>query len=135
MFYKILYDSLRLSFLNIFNKPAPNVPKVESELNSAVLNTLSIETRLLEKSEIETPIKRSWVQRLTNLSTDWTFKESAKCRVGIPELPAWRKRSGQKRLYSKVRKPGKDQRKRSIKLDRNLVLILIILSRLQLNPA
>lgn len=28
------------------------------------------------------------------------------------ELPAWRKRTGEKRKYSKVRKPGKEQGKK-----------------------
>ena len=49
---------------------------------------------------------------MTELSKDSTFQEQSKWREGIPDLPAWQKRAGKKRSYSKVKKPGKDQRKR-----------------------
>lgn len=77
---------------------------MELELNRSVLNTLSLE------SEKETTIQRSQVQWFNGLSKDRTFKERAKWRDGILELPAWRRRAGQNRSYSK--KPSKDQRKR-----------------------
>ena len=49
---------------------------------------------------------------LTELSKDSTFQERAKWRDGLPELPTWRRRGGKKRSYFKVKKPGKEQRKR-----------------------
>ena len=55
--------------------------------------------------------KKAQVLWLTELSKDWTFQERAKWREGLPKLPTWRRRAGQKRSYSKVKKPGKDQRK------------------------
>lgn len=99
-------------FRRIFDAPAPRVPKVELGLQRAVLNMLALETRLLEKSEQEATLRRARVQRLTELSKDSTFQERSKWREGLPDLSAWRRRGGQKRSYSKVKKPGKDQRKK-----------------------
>ncbi len=96
----------------IFDIVAPRVARVELGLAQGVLNTLAQETRLLEKSRKETALREARVNWLTELSKDSTFRERSKWREGIPELPVWRRRGGQKRSYSKVQKPGKDQRKR-----------------------
>ena len=69
---------MRLSFQRVFDVPAPKVPKVELGLQRAVLNTLALETRLLEKSEQETTMRRAHVQALTDLSKDCTFQERSK---------------------------------------------------------
>ena len=66
----------------------------------------------MEKLELETVMRRAHVKALTDLSKDWTFQEHSKWREGLSDLPAWRRRAGEKRTYSKVRKPGKEQRKR-----------------------
>ena len=112
LYYRMIYDCMRLSFHRIFVVPAPKVPKVKLGLQRAILNTLDLEVRLLEKSELETSLRRACVKALTDLSKDWTFQERSKWRKVLPELPAWRRRKGEKRTYSKVRKPGKQQRKR-----------------------
>ena len=92
---------------------APEIIKVELALNKSVMNSLNQESRLLEKSEKETGIRRARVQWLTGLSKEWTFLERAKGREGFLELPTWRRRrAGRKRSYSKVKKPGKNQRKK-----------------------
>ena len=102
---------------------APSVIKVELALDRSVLNSLGQESRLLGKSEKETPIRKARVQWLTGLSKDWTFQEWAKWREGRPELPTWRqRRAGQKRSYSKVKMPGKNQRK-GIKLSGQVKLV------------
>ena len=131
MFYKTMYDSLRLTYRRIFDVIAPTIIKVELALNKSVLNSLGQEYRLLEKSEKETVIRKARFQWLTGLSEDWTFQEQAKWKEGLPELSTWqRRRSGQKRSYSKVKKPGKNQRKRiklsdQVKLSDPPVLVLV----------
>ena len=112
LYYKMIYDCMRLSYRRIFDIVAPRVARVELGLAQGVLNTLAQETRLLEKSRKETALREARVNWLTELSKDSTFRERSKWREGIPELPVWRRRGGQKRSYSKVQKPGKDQRKR-----------------------
>ena len=62
MFYKTLYDSLRLTYKKIFDVIVPEIIKVELDLNKSVMNSLNQESRLLEKSEKETGIKRARVQ-------------------------------------------------------------------------
>ena len=49
------------------------VPKVELGLQRAVLNNLDLETRLLERSELETALRRMRVKALTDLFKNWTF--------------------------------------------------------------
>ena len=44
LYYKMIYDCMRLSFRRIFDVPAPRVARVELGLNQAVLNTLAQET-------------------------------------------------------------------------------------------
>ena len=50
LYYKMIYDCMRLSFRRIFDVTAPRVARVEIGMNQAVFNTLAQETRLLEKS-------------------------------------------------------------------------------------
>ena len=112
LYYKMIYDCMRLSYRRIFDIVAPRVARVELGLAQGVLHTLAQETRLLEKSRKETALREARVNWLTELYKDSTFRERSKWREGIPELPVWRRRGGQKRSYSKVQKPGKDERKR-----------------------
>ena len=49
--------------------------KAEQGLNRTILNTLAMETRLLEE---ETETLRGCVQWLTNMSKDWKFQ-------GVPD--------------------------------------------------
>ena len=62
LYYKMIYDCMRLSFWRIFDVTAPRVARVELGLNQAVLNTLAQEIRLLEKSEQETALRRAHVE-------------------------------------------------------------------------
>ena len=110
--YNNMCDSMRLTYRRIIDVPAPVVARAEQGLNCAVLNTLSHETRLLEKIAKETEIRHTRVSWLMDLSKNWTFQEHSRWRDCVPVLPPWVKRTGQKLTYSKVRKPIKFQRKR-----------------------
>jgi len=121
LFYKNMYDGLRICYLRVFDDPAPKVPRVEQELNQAVRNTLAKEKEVLKKLEMEAETRRARVAWLEDLASDWSMRERTRWKEGIPDLPSWKKRSGQKRSYSKVRsKPGKDKRKR-IRLDKRIM--------------
>ena len=50
---------------------------------------------------------------MEELFPDWSLRERTRWREKVLELPSWRKRSGRKRTWSKVKsKPGKEKRKR-----------------------
>ncbi len=113
LFYKNLYDAMRLCFLRIFDELAPKVSRVELALNQAVMKTLAEESAVWERSKIETRMRGERVAWLQGLSSDWSLRERTRWREGIPDLPEWKKRVGRKRTWSKTKsKPGKNQRKK-----------------------
>ena len=113
LFYKNLYDAMRLCFLRIFDELAPKVSRVELALNQAVMKTLAEESAVWERSKIETRMRGERVAWLQGLSSDWSLRERTRWREGIPGLPEWKKRVGRKRTWSKTKsKPGKNQRKK-----------------------
>ena len=64
IFYKGIYDALRLMFLWIFGEPAPVVARLDEELNDGVEKTYVEEKNALDRCEIETAIRRdrvSWM--------------------------------------------------------------------------
>ena len=66
LYYKMIYDCMRLSYRRIFDIVAPRVARVELGLAQGVLNTLAQETRLLEKSRKETALREArvnWLKR------------------------------------------------------------------------
>ena len=113
MFYRNLFDAMRLCYLRIFDELAPKVSRVDMMLNQSVKRTLDEETAALVRSETETKTRRERVAWLTGLSTDWSLRERTRWREGIPNLPEWKRRNGRKRKWSKAKsKPGKNVRKR-----------------------
>ena len=119
MFYKNLFDGMRLCYLRIFDKLAPKVSRVDVMLNQSVKRTLDEETAAMIRSETETKTRRERVAWLQGLSTDWSLRERTRWREGIPNLPEWKRKTGRKRTWSKAKsKPGENVRKR-IKLARD----------------
>ena len=94
IFYKCLYDALRLMFLRIFNEPAPVVNQLEKELNEGVEKVYQEEKNALEKVEIEVVIRRERVAYMEEVREDWKLKERSRWREGIPQLPVWKRRGG-----------------------------------------
>ena len=63
LFYKNLYDSMRLSYLRMFDHPPPKVARIEYELIEAVRRTLVEEKSGLQRSEAYCMIQRRRVWR------------------------------------------------------------------------
>ena len=103
IFYKSLYDALRLMFLRIFCESAPQVTRLEKELNDGVEKVYQEEKAALERVEIEVAIRRERVSYMEEVRVDWRMKERTRWREGIPQLPVWKRRrgtSGKKRARS-----------------------------------
>ena len=120
IFYKSLYDALRLMFLRVFCVLAPQVTRLEKELNDGVEKVYQEEKAALERVEIEVAIRRERVSYMEEVRVDWRMKERTRWREGIPQLPVWKRKkgtTGKKRARSQSRsrsvKPGK-----RIKLDK-----------------
>ena len=94
IFYKSLYDALRLMFLRVFCEPAPQVTRLEKELNDGVEKVYQEEKAALEKVEIEVSIQRERVSYMEEVRVDWRMKERTRWREGIPQLPVWKRRKG-----------------------------------------
>ena len=116
IFYKSLYDVLRLMYLRIFCEPAPKVNQLEKELNDGVEKVYQEEKKALEKVEIEVSVRRERVAYMEEVRLDWKLKERTRWRERIPELPLWKRRGGatgkkrarsQSRSRSRVVKPKK----------------------------
>jgi len=75
IFYKSLYDALRLKFLRVFGEPAPQVTRLEKELNDGVEKVYQEEKAALEKVEIEVAIRRERVSYMEEVRVDWRMKE------------------------------------------------------------
>lgn len=77
------------------------------------MKTLTEERAVLLRWEKETEIRRSHVSWLEGLSLNWSLKDRTRWRDGIPDLPSWEKRTGQKRTNSNASsKPVKIKRMR-----------------------
>ena len=116
IFYKSLYDALRLMYLRIFCESAPKVNRLEKELNDGVEKVYQEEKNALEKVEIEVSVRRERVAYMEEVRLDWKLKERTRWRERIPELPLWKRRGGatgkkrarsQSRSRSRVVKPKK----------------------------
>jgi len=70
-----LYDALRLKFLRVFGEPAPQVTRLEKELNDGVEKVYQEEKAALEKVEIEVAIRRERVSYMEEVRVDWRMKE------------------------------------------------------------
>ena len=103
LFYKGLYDALRLMFLRIFDEPAPVVIRLEEELNEGIEKTYQEEKNALEKCETEVAIRRDRVAWMEEIRVDWNLKERTRWREGLPQLPVWKRRTkpGTKRVRSR----------------------------------
>jgi hypothetical protein len=94
IFYKSLYDALRLMFLRVFCESAPQVTRLEKELNDGVEKVYQEEKAALERVEIEVAIQRERVSYMEEVRVDWRMKERTRWREGIPQLPVWKRRKG-----------------------------------------
>ena len=118
IFYKSLYDALRLLFLRIFCESAPQVTRLEKELNDGVEKVYQEEKAALERVEIEVAIRRERVSYMEEVRIDWRMKERTRWREGIPQLPVWKRRkgtTGKKRARSQ-------SRSRSVKPEKRIKL-------------
>ena len=136
IFYKCIYDALRLMYLWIFDEPAPVVIRLEGELNEGVEKIYVEEKNALDKCEIETAIRRDWVSWMEEVRTDWNLKERTRWREGLPQLPVWKRRTkpgtkrsrsrSKSRVGAKVR--NVKRRKLNGKKENNSVLVPVQLS-------
>ena len=136
IFYKGIYDALRLMSLWIFDEPAPVVIRLEGELNEGVEKIYVEEKNALDKCEIETAIRRDRVSWMEEVRTDWNLKERTRWREGLPQLPVWKRRTkpgtkrsrsrSKSRVGAKVR--NVKRRKLNGKKENNSVLVPVQLS-------
>ena len=120
IFYKGIYDALRLMFLRIFNEPAPVVVRLDEELNDGVEKTYVEEKNALDRCESETAIRRDRVAWMEEVRTDWNLKERTRWREGLPQLPVWKRRTkpgtkrSRSRSRSRVETKGRNVKKRKL---------------------
>ena len=119
IFYKSLYDALRLMFLRIFCESAPLVNRLEKELNNGVEKVYQEEKKALEKVEIEVAVRRERVSYMEEVKLNWKLKERSRWRERIPELPVWKRRggaTGKKRPRSQSRSRARDVKPKKMRL-------------------
>ena len=120
IFYKGIYDALRLMFLRIFDEPAPVVARLDEELNDGVEKTYVEEKNALDKCEAETAIRRDRVAWMEEVRTDWNLKERTRWREGLPQLPVWKRRTkpgtkrSRSRSRSRVESKGRNVKRRKL---------------------
>ena len=119
IFYKSLYDALRLMFLRILCDPAPQVNRLEKELNDGGEKVYQEEKKALEKVENEVAISRERVAYMEKVGVDWRLKERSRWREGIPQLPVWKRQggtTGKKRARSQSISRSRSVKPKKIKL-------------------
>ena len=99
--YANLYDGMRLMHKRILDVEAPRVRRVEESLTKSVLKSLSVEKAGLERSEAETRIRRLRVEKLDQLSQDWTYEERTRWSEEVPLIPSSKQRESRKRPRSR----------------------------------
>ena len=97
IFYRCIYDAMRLMHMRIFDTRAPRVGKVEDALCGSLDNVVIEERAALDRVAQEFKIRTARVSWVEGVRSDWEFKERPKWRAGMPALPAWKKKEGRKR--------------------------------------
>ena len=110
--YANMYDGMRLMHMRILDKEAPRVQKVEEQLNSSVLKSVSVEKAALKRSEDEVLIRRQRVEKLESLSHDWTYEERTRWSEEVPLFPNCKQWEGRKRNRSFSRSGAGGSKKR-----------------------
>jgi hypothetical protein len=98
MFFKPLYDSLRLIFHRLMNRPTIELSEMNEDIGRNILNQLEKQRRNLERSDAENKAYRERVEYLTRLASSDDTVERARWRDRMPQLPPWKlKKRGEKR--------------------------------------
>jgi len=139
VFYRSIYDCLRLLYLRIFGQAPVRVMLVEKQLNECIDRMLDQERSALERCEIEVVIRRSRVLWLEEVKSDWKFKERSRWKSGLTPLPSWKRKFSQKRSGSVSNGKGAGQPKeKKVKLAEEesvLVPVQIVLDSSKVNSA
>ena len=110
IFYKGIYDALRLMHKRLFDTNAPKVGRIEEQLCGSLDNVVVEERAALERAAQMYKIRMERVLWVEGVRADWEFKERPKWRDGMPALPAWKRKEGRKRERSSSRAQGKDSK-------------------------
>ena len=94
MFFKPLYDSLRLIFLRLMNRPTIELSEMNEDIGRNILNQLEKQRRNLERSDAENKAYRERVEYLTKLASSEDTVERARWRDRMPQLPPWKLKKG-----------------------------------------
>ena len=85
LFFKPLYDSLRLIFLRLMNRPTIELSEMNEDIGRNILNQLEKQRRNLERSDAENKAYRERVEYLTKLASSEDTVERARWRDRISQ--------------------------------------------------
>ena len=114
--YANLYDGMRLMHKRILDTEAPRVKRVEESLTNSVLTSLSVEKAGLERSEAETCVRRQRVEKLDQLTRDWTYEERTRWSEEVPLIPSGKQRESRKRPRSRSKVRPEVSKKKRVQL-------------------
>ena len=115
--YASLYDGMRLMHKRILDTEVPRVKRVEESLTNSVLKSLSVEKAGLERSEAETRVRRQRVEKLDQLTQDWTYEERTRWSEEVPLIPSGKQRESRKRSRSRSKVRPEVSKKKRVQLE------------------